>query len=193
MKVFGAGTGVGGKDLVFHHFLGSSTLDVFCLQPASLLHGSTAAGSCPAGQGGEHQWLRVRPPLCFSHPPWVRFPAESSSVGEIGEWGELVASGNRFGLGPCKLGGKAALKDRQALVCLITVEQPRFELMPCRIMSVRLSLSCDTAVRHSCLCAHAGSRSPGSAPRNETQLPRQRLRRGIPPEMPAPWVRSVWL
>lgn len=42
------------------------------------------------------------------------------------------------------------------------------------------------------VCAHAGSRSPGLA-RNEPQLTRQKLRRGIPPETPAPWVRSMWL
>lgn len=72
----------------------------FCLQPASRLHGSTAAGGCPAGQGSEHRWLWVRPPLCFSHPPQVTFPAESSSVGETEEWGELVDSNDHSGLGP---------------------------------------------------------------------------------------------
>lgn len=58
---------------------------------------------------------------------------------------------------------------------------------------MHLSLSCDTAVRHLCLCAHTGSWSLGSALRNEPQLTRQRLQRRIPPEMPAPWVCFVWL
>ncbi|XP_074703332.1 uncharacterized protein LOC141932985 [Strix aluco] len=41
-----------------------------------------------------------------------------------------------------------------------------------RRMSACFSLSCGAAVHHSCLCAHAGHRSPGSAPRNKPHVVR---------------------
>ncbi|XP_074685945.1 fas-binding factor 1 homolog isoform X5 [Strix aluco] len=62
-----------------------------------------------------------------------------------------------------------------------------------RRMSARLSLSCGAAVHHSCLCAHAGHQSPGSALRNKPQLTRRRLHRGILPETPAPRAESPGL
>lgn len=97
--------GIEGKDLVFRCLLGFITCDALCLQPASHLHGSSTTGSCPAGQGSEYRQLWVRLPFHFRPPLWERCPAESSCVGEIGEWGEPVANTDQFGLGLCNREG----------------------------------------------------------------------------------------